>query len=36
MPIDVPLWNKVQENKAAVIAALRQRFDPSYGSEEPI
>ena len=36
MPIDVPLWNKVQENKAAVITALRQRFDPSYGSEEPI
>jgi hypothetical protein len=36
MPIDVPLWNLVQENKAAVIGALLQRFDPSYGSEDPI
>ena len=33
MPIDVPLWNLVQENKAAVITALLQRFDPSYGSD---
>src|SRR5262249_17064969 len=36
MPIDVPLWNLVQENKQAVIAELLRRFDPSYGSEEPI
>ena len=36
MPIDVPLWNLVQENKAAVITALLQRFDPSYGTEDPI
>jgi hypothetical protein len=36
MPIDVPLWNLVQENKAAVITALRQQFDPSYGSDDPI
>jgi hypothetical protein len=36
MPIDVPLWNLVQENKAAVIRYLLQRFDPSYGSENPI
>ena len=36
MPIDMPLWNLVQENKAAVIAALIQRFDPSQGSEDPI
>ena len=36
MPIDMPLWNLVQENKAAVIAALVRRFDPSYGSEDPI
>jgi DNA polymerase I len=32
MPIDMPLWNLVQENKAAVIADLIRRFDPSFGS----
>jgi DNA polymerase I len=36
MPIDMTLWNLVQENKAAVIARLVQRFDPSQGSEYPI
>jgi hypothetical protein len=36
VPIDMHLWNLVQENKAAVIARLVQRFDPSYGSECPI
>ena len=36
MPIDMPLWNLVQENKQAVIGALIQRFDPSHGSENPI
>ena len=36
MPIDMPLWNLVQENKAAVIGHLLRRFDPSYGSEDPI
>jgi DNA polymerase I len=36
MPIDVPLWNLVQENKDAVIGELLRRFDPSYGSDEPI
>jgi DNA polymerase I len=36
MPIDVPLWNLVQENKMAVIAALLRQFDPSYGSDDPI
>jgi hypothetical protein len=36
MPIDVPLWNLVQENKAAVIEELRRQFDPSYGSDDPI
>ena len=30
MPIDMPLWNLVQENKAAVVRALILRFDPSY------
>ena len=28
MPIDMPLWNLVQENKTAVVAALIRRFDP--------
>ena len=36
MPIGVSLWNAVQENKAAVIKYLLQRFDPSYGSDNPI
>ena len=31
MPIDMPLWNLVQENKAAVVAALIARFDPQPG-----
>jgi DNA polymerase family A len=33
IPIDVQLWNLVQENKAAVIEALRRQLDPSYGTE---
>ena len=36
MPIDVLLWNLVQENKAAVIGELLQQYDPSYGSTDPI
>jgi DNA polymerase I len=36
MPIDVTLWNLVQENKAAVITALLRHFDPSYGDENSI
>ena len=36
IPIDVRLWNLVQENKAAVIGELLRQFDPSYGSEVPI
>src|SRR6478752_9527980 len=36
MPIDVPRWDLVQENKRAVIGELLRQFDPSYGSEEPI
>jgi hypothetical protein len=31
MPIDMPLWDLVQQNKAAVIGALIARFDPSQG-----
>jgi DNA polymerase I len=33
---DVPLWNLVQENKNGVIGELRRRFDPSYGTGDPI
>jgi hypothetical protein len=36
MPIDIVLWNLVQENKAAVIEALRRQFDPSYDTDDPI
>jgi hypothetical protein len=36
MLLDMPLWNAVQENKAAVISELLHQFDPSYGSDEPI
>jgi DNA polymerase I len=36
MPIDMPLWNLVQENKAAIVGELLRRFDPSYGSDDPI
>jgi hypothetical protein len=36
MPIDMPLWNLVQENKAAVIGELLRRFDPSHGDDDPI
>jgi DNA polymerase I len=36
MPIDMALWNLVQENKAAVIAELIRQFDPSCGGPYPI
>jgi DNA polymerase I len=36
MLIDTHFWNLVQENKAAVIRSLLQRFDPSQGSDTPI
>src|SRR5262245_42857273 len=36
MPIDMPQWNLVQENKGAVIGELLRQFDPSYGGHEPI
>lgn len=36
MPIDMILWNLVQENKASVIEALLRHFDPSYGDDDPI
>jgi hypothetical protein len=36
MPIDVALWNLVQENKAAVVEELLQQFDPSHNDDDPI
>jgi len=36
MPIDMPLWNLVQENRGAVIGELLRQYDPSYGDDEPI
>ena len=36
MPIDMELWNLVQENKSAVIGELLRRFDPSHDDEDPI
>jgi hypothetical protein len=36
MPIDVTLWELVQENKAAVIAELLRQFDPSHHDDDPI
>jgi hypothetical protein len=36
MPLDVALWNLVQENKAAVIAELLRQFDPSRDDNDPI
>jgi DNA polymerase family A len=36
MPIDMALWNLVQENKTAVIQELLRQFDPSNGSDDPI
>jgi hypothetical protein len=36
MPIDMALWNLVQENKAAVVGQLLRQFDPSQGGDDPI
>ena len=36
MPIDMYLWNLVQENKPAVVAELLQLYDPSHGDALPI
>ena len=33
MPIDVPLWNLVLENRRAIIAELVRRWDPSHGTD---
>ena len=36
MPIDMALWDLIQENKPAIIHALLLKFDPSFGSDDPI
>ena len=36
MPIDMYLWNLVQENKALVVAELLRRLDPSQSTPFPI
>ena len=36
MPVDMLLWNSVQEHKLAVIRELLRRFDPSQGSDDAI
>ena len=36
MPIDMELWNLIQENKTAVVHELLRRFDPSHGGADPI
>jgi DNA polymerase I len=36
MPIDMPLWHAVQDNKPAVIRALLRRFDPGHYTDLPI
>jgi DNA polymerase-1 len=36
MPIDMRLWNMVQENKQAVVKEWLGQFDPSQGDEVPI
>ena len=36
MPIDMAMWNAVQENKGAVIGELLRRLDPSHSSPFPI
>jgi hypothetical protein len=36
MPIDVALWDLVQENKVAIVGHLLRQFDPSHGDDDPI
>jgi hypothetical protein len=36
MPIDMLLWNLVQEHKEVIIAELLRRFDPSHSTEAPV
>ena len=36
IPIDMYIWDLIQENRYTIINALRRRFDPSYNDDEPI
>jgi DNA polymerase-1 len=36
VPLDMELWNLIQENKLTVVRELIRRFDPSYDDDEPI
>jgi DNA polymerase-1 len=36
VPIDMSIWNLIQENKGAVIQELLRRFDPSHDHDDPI
>jgi DNA polymerase-1 len=36
MPIDTALWDLVQENEQAIITALLQKFDPTFGQPDSI
>ena len=36
IPIDMYIWDLIQENRYAINDALRRRFDPSYNDGEPI
>jgi len=36
IPIDMYIWDLIQEHKYAIIDALRRRFDPSYNDDDPI
>ena len=36
IPLDMELWNLVQENKPAVFRELLRQFDPSAGDDNPI
>jgi len=36
IPIDMYIWNLIQEYRYAIIDALRRRFDPSYNDDESI
>jgi hypothetical protein len=36
IPIDMYIWDLIQEYKYVIIDALRRRFDPSYNDDDPI
>ena len=36
MPIDMVVWDLIQENKSTIVHALLLKFDPSFGHEDAI